>query len=409
MKPDATPRGGRPGAYLPVFDGRKQRVRGLWQRRGQYVARLTTETPDGSKKLIWHVLEGASTVAQAREAMAALSVKRKEGELVARKEAPSFATFVGRYLTEEAAKKSLATRRKETTHLGWWRNRFGSLRLDKVRKAHVAEGLIDLERGGMAARTRNLYLISLRNLFGHARTMELVAQSPADGFSWSKAVTKKRQLVSRDDFERLIDAASAPLFFKGRIALPGEPAARLRNAQEFGDYLRFLLFTGAREKEALRVRWDDVDFERKQVVIGADGAAKNREWRPVDFNPALESHLRSMAERRAPDSRWLFPSPQRGEKDVPAQTFRESLKLARKAAGLDSLGFHDTRHAFISQAVMAGVDFMTIARWVGHKDGGVLIGKVYGHVANEHRQRMAARLDFVAGGQKEIEPTRFAA
>jgi hypothetical protein len=29
---------------------------------------------------------------------------------------------------------------------------------------------------------------------------------------------------------------------------------------------------------------------------------------------------------------------------------------------------------------------------VGHKDGGILIGKVYGHLANEHRQRAAQKL-----------------
>jgi len=41
---------------------------------------------------------------------------------------------------------------------------------------------------------------------------------------------------------------------------------------------------------------------------------------------------------------------------------------------------------------MAGIDFMTIAAWLGHKDGGILIGKVYGHLLDEHRQKMAAKL-----------------
>jgi len=56
--------------------------------------------------------------------------------------------------------------------------------------------------------------------------------------------------------------------------------------------------------------------------------------------------------------------------------------------------FHDCRHHFISYAVMSGIDFMTIARWVGHKDGGILIGKVYGHLSNEHAQAQAPRLNF---------------
>jgi hypothetical protein len=41
---------------------------------------------------------------------------------------------------------------------------------------------------------------------------------------------------------------------------------------------------------------------------------------------------------------------------------------------------------------MAGIDFMTIAAWLGHKDGGILVGKVYGHLLDEHRAKMARRL-----------------
>ena len=52
-------------------------------------------------------------------------------------------------------------------------------------------------------------------------------------------------------------------------------------------------------------------------------------------------------------------------------------------------------------AVMSGVDFRTIAAWVGHKDGGVLIGKVYGHLADGHRKAMGERVHFkpLATGQ----------
>jgi integrase len=100
-----------------------------------------------------------------------------------------------------------------------------------------------------------------------------------------------------------------------------------------------------------------------------------------------------MLSRQAPDSIWLFPSPQRGKKDIHSRTFRESLKMARSAAKLEKFGFHDCRHFFISMAVMAKIDHMTIARWVGHRDGGVLIGKVYGHLTDEHTKRQAQKLD----------------
>jgi len=144
----------------------------------------------------------------------------------------------------------------------------------------------------------------------------------------------------------------------------------------------------------LRIKWADVDFERERVTIGADRLTKNWESRTVEFNSQLGALLREMHARRAPDCAWLFPSPQRGTRDEHARSFRESLKLARAAAALPRVGFHDLRHYFCSVCVMAGIDFMTIATWLGHKDGGILVGKVYGHLLDEHRQKAAKLVHF---------------
>jgi integrase len=183
----------------------------------------------------------------------------------------------------------------------------------------------------------------------------------------------------------------------------GEPVTK--NGQQLCDFLRLLAFCGAREQEGIALRWQDVDFDREQLTIGAGGDTKNRSCRIVDFNPKLKAHLLDMKGRRAPDSQWVFPSPQRGDKDIHAKTFRVSLGLARahaakqqEAAGerptLAAKAFHDLRHHFISYAVMSGIDFMTIASWVGHRDGGILIGKVYGHLADSHKKEQAQRLNF---------------
>jgi len=44
------------------------------------------------------------------------------------------------------------------------------------------------------------------------------------------------------------------------------------------------------------------------------------------------------------------------------------------------------------------VDFQAIAGWLGHKDGGVLAAKTYGHLRNEHSAAMAQRMTFDAVG-----------
>ena len=34
----------------------------------------------------------------------------------------------------------------------------------------------------------------------------------------------------------------------------------------------------------------------------------------------------------------------------------------------------------------------TLAKWLGHQDGGILVGRVYGHLSDEHQKAMARRL-----------------
>jgi integrase len=168
-----------------------------------------------------------------------------------------------------------------------------------------------------------------------------------------------------------------------------------KNGVEFADYIQQMAYCGSRLSETLRLKWTDMDWQQRQLTIGSDGLSKNHKSRIVDFNANLEAHLKEMHQRKAPDSEWIFPSPQRGNVDRAAKTFRETLLLARKAAGLPKFGFHDCRHYFASMGVMAGIDFMTIANWLGHQDGGILIGKVYGHLSNEHAQRQAEKLVFL--------------
>ena len=146
------------------------------------------------------------------------------------------------------------------------------------------------------------------------------------------------------------------------------------------------------------------------VTIGSEGESKNSLSREIQFNSTLGKVLTELLKNLPPDCSWLFPSPQRGEKDMPAKSLRESFYAIRDAAmqadaelwnpwrEWDSipkstkLGFHDLRHYFASQCVMGGIDYMTIAEWLGHQDGGILVGKTYGHLNDEHKRKAASKL-----------------
>ena len=383
-------------SYTKVLDNRKHPIRGLWRRNGAFVARVAVEDDAGRKAVRWVPL-AAATAAEAQCEFRKLLTERDENRLRHIGRSPTFAEFYDKtYLPMLAGSgKKPDTITTEKAHYNRWLEALGHLRLDKIRPSHVQDTLNKL-RAVRAPRTCNVALVCLRHVLKAARRDGYLKSLPTEGIAWQRTDRKSRRLYTLAEIDSICATAFKPLFVEGRVGTPDEKvkAQPLKNAQQLADYLHFLVFTGAREQEALRVRWADVDFEHKLLCIGAEGDTKNREARHVDFNPVLEAHLREMLNRRAPDSQWLFPSPQRGERDEHAKTFRESLNLARQAASLPGFGFHDCRHHFISYAVMSGIDYLTIARWVGHKDGGVLIGKVYGHLSNEHAQAQAARLNF---------------
>ena len=55
------------------------------------------------------------------------------------------------------------------------------------------------------------------------------------------------------------------------------------------------------------------------------------------------------------------------------------------------LGNEAIAHACIE----SGVDIPTISRWLGHKDGGVLAMKTYGHLRDEHSSQQARKVSFI--------------
>lgn len=368
--------------FNAVRDDRKHKVRGLWIRNGRYYAQMRVAGETSPRKV---PLPEATNLTEAKVEMEKLRQKRRDRLLPARGRKPLLHDSSKQYLEyHRSLKRRLkkeSTIKKEEGALDGWIGHFGSVRIDSITSPMIS-GYIEKRLKSVIPRTVALDILALQNLLKWERGRGNLNRLATEGLSFKDPhKAPKRELMTNADLQAIYDTI---------------PKVCVKNGQEVYDYLRFLAFTGAREQEALRVRWDqDVDFTGQRVRIGGiEGDTKNSESRYVDFNENLEALLKDMKSRKVPDSVFLFPSPQRGAKDRPSKTLRSSFELVREKAGFPKLGFHDFRHYFISMAVMSGIDFMTIAGWVGHGDGGVLIGKVYGHLLPEHQKRMAGKLVF---------------
>lgn len=376
--------------FTPACNSRNRRVAGLYVRNGRYYCQLWVDLGNGKKgprrfPLLDVDNQPVYSLAAAKEALEIKRHERRQNKLPSTGRKPLFADYCELYFEKaKVQRKRPGTVENERQANARWRDFLGHVRIDRIAIPAISAYIDKRLKGGVfsgrkltavSERTANLDLMALRNVLkaaiddGHLRELpriKMLEERPAP----------KRQLITPSEFINLIKAARR---------------ACAKNGEQLADYLQFLAFTGAREKEALRVKWEDVDFRNERVTIGTDQLTKNWEARRVEFNPQLRGLLRDMKRRRAPDCSWLFPSPRRGPRDEHVKSFRESLKMARTAAGIEWVGFHDLRHHFCSVCVMGGIDFMTITAWLGHKDGGILVGKVYGHLLDEHRQK-AARL-----------------
>ena len=73
---------------------------------------------------------------------------------------------------------------------------------------------------------------------------------------------------------------------------------------------------------------------------------------------------------------------------------QKAIDTACKKLGLARITHHDLRHLFATRCIESGVDIPTVSRWLGHKDGGALAMKTYGHLRDQHSAAMAQKVTF---------------
>lgn len=171
---------------------------------------------------------------------------------------------------------------------------------------------------------------------------------------------KERPLLNQLEFSRLLDE------------LDGRPQSHA------GLVIRFLSHTGLRIAEARRIRLKDV---REDFFFVPGSASKSGRPRVIPFVNGVRDTLKALR-KLAGDSETILPQ---GE-------CKRSLQTACKRAGLPKLSHHSFRHLFATRCIESGVDIPTVARWLGHQDGGALLSRTYFHLLDEHSRRMAKRV-----------------
>lgn len=214
---------------------------------------------------------------------------------------------------------------------------------------------------------------TLRGVFEEAVTTGARFNNPAAKLSRVRVVAKKLELPSREEFLRFVEEI--------RTAGAGQ-------SKDCANLVRFLAYSGLRIGEARYVTWADVMFQRRQLYVRGDPVTrtKNGETRFVPMIPELEEMLGELRRER--------PS------ETPTGTVmrvfecEHSMTNAAARIGMKRITHHDLRHLFATICIESGVDIPTVSRWLGHKDGGALCMKTYGHLRQDHSLAQAQRVRF---------------
>ena len=125
----------------------------------------------------------------------------------------------------------------------------------------------------------------------------------------------------------------------------------------------FLLYTGARKREVLDAKWDQIDFDQRSWRIPKTKSGK------VRHVPLSEHALQTLASVRKiygpMHFEYIFANLKTG---LPFVSIFVGWNAARKRAGLSTTRIHDLRHSFASFLVNAGRSLYEVQEILGHSD-----------------------------------------
>lgn len=281
----------------------------------------------------------------------------------------TFPELAARWLAAERHSLKESTARRRETAVKSIAPAFLGLQVRSVTPRHCEEWA-KARAGEVAARTFIIELETIRGVFRYAVAHGLIIRDPSANVKRPRIAARPPRVPTREQLaDILADIRTDP------------------RAQDGADLLEALAYSGMRLGEARGLRWRDVNFSQGEITVtGGERGTKNREQRTVPLSAGMRGLLERLKRERglaAPDA---FV--------IQVTSARKCLETACRNLRLPHFHHHSLRHYFATCAIESGVDIPTVARWMGHKDGGALLMKTYAHLQQAHSREQMRRVTF---------------
>ena len=294
--------------------------------------------------------------------------------------------------------------------------RFGGWKLGQIDADAIAKLIRDLEREGLhaidpkrplrplSANTIKNYLKPLQGVLKHAVRRSLIPSSP---FSVLGADERPQDEDKEPPFD-WTEAEIAALLDVSALIGAGRQGNRSR---DYTPILRLAALLGLRIGEILALRWQDFEKDvglsgllhvrhnlRRDRTLGPTKTKAGK--RDLPLSPELRDELIALklASAHSQEGDFIFATKSGQALDY-RNVYRSGWEAARDAAGLPGhLSLHQLRHAAASRLIAAGVDPVTVAAFLGHKDVRETLN-TYAHLFDKQDKHQAILLALAGAAQ----------
>ncbi|MDA2920992.1 tyrosine-type recombinase/integrase [Desulfobacterota bacterium AH_259_B03_O07] len=285
-----------------------------------------------------------------------------------------FKDYASEYLNFSKANKALKTYIRDDTSTKNLLPAFGDIYLPRITTQSIEQYKIKrIEH--VKPRTVNIELRCLSHMLNKAVEWGYIGASPFKGIKLFSYKKKPPRFLTKEESKRLMDYSTP--WLKPMVIV--------------------MLNTGIREGERARLKFEDVDFKRKIILIHS---SKGGGHRPIPMNENVRDTLKwlkdnyvtktnKITKRTEAQMEYVFCD----EDGSPVLSIRNALSNACRKAGIKGVSAHTLRHTFASHLVMSGVDLRTVQRLMGHTS--IATTMVYAHLTEDHLARSVEKLLWV--------------
>lgn len=211
------------------------------------------------------------------------------------------------------------------------------------------------EQKTLSVASVNREIAFIRALLNYAVEIGELEHNPAGRIRLPREDNQRSPTLNADEENRLIDALPGWMRFVYRMAVT----------------------TGCRQGELLALKWRNIDFESRTLIVES---SKNGDPRRVHLRPDMLKELETR--KQLPEALVVVTDAGTPPQGASVSYF---FRRAVRIIGRPDLRFHDTRHLFASRLLATGAALPMVADMLGHKT--LVMTRRYSHT---DRPRLAA-------------------